>query len=246
MFLDKDYATINLFFDCVGFLKVQDMDMKRMLRGSWFVRLVLAIWIVCAVSIIVLFKNMELIVHGELYYYGLVFDLAWAEPYRLFTWLIYLCLGLPLILSGIALVSSFFNVEEAAKKEAEVIRKMVPREGVTKRESRQVTEKAHLRVEAGRELTKEVEIARETPESIEGVEEGSVLAHNANSVTNGTSYPHCNKIFSRALVMLDFRGGKNRLVSVCPYCNYVLGTSGQTGLTEDVVTPMANDKIEHE
>jgi hypothetical protein len=227
----------------VGFLKVQDMDMKRMLRGSWFVRLVLAIWIVCAVSIIVLFRNMELIVHGELYYYGLVFDPAWAEPYRLFTWLIYLCLGLPMVLSGIALISSFFNVEEAEQKETAVIRKATTRMGVIKRESRQVTEDP-IRVQTVNELAKEVEIAKETPESIEGVEESPVLAQNVKSVTNGTSCPHCKKIFSRALVMLDFRGGKNRLVSVCPYCNYVLGTSGQTGLAEDVVTPMADDKIE--
>jgi hypothetical protein len=227
----------------VGSLKVQDMDMKRMLRGSWFVRLVLASWIVCAVSIIILFKNMELIVHGELYYYGLVFDPAWAEPYRLFTWLIYLCLGLPMVLSGIALVSSFFNVEEAEKKETAALKKATLREGVIKRESRQVTE-APIRVEIANELTKEVEIAKETPESVEGVEEGLVLDQTVKSVTNGTSCPHCKKIFSRALVMLDFRGGKNRLVSVCPYCNYVLGTSGQTGLAEDVVSRMADDKIE--
>jgi hypothetical protein len=223
---------------------VQDMDIKRMLRDSWFVRLVLACWIVCGVSIIVLFKNMELIVHGELYYYGLVFDPAWADPYRLFTWFIYLCLGLPLVLSGMALVSSFFNVKEAEKKGTVAVKKVTPREGVIKRDSRHVTEEAQVRV-AAKDLTKEVEIVKQTPKNIEGVEEVSVLDQNVKSIINGTSCPHCKKIFSRALVMLDFRGGKNRLVSVCPYCDYVLGTSGQSGLTEDVVTPMANDKIEH-
>lgn len=37
------------------------------------------------------------------------------------------------------------------------------------------------------------------------------------------SCPGCKKLFSKPLVMLDFSGGKTRLVNVCPYCNCVLG-----------------------
>jgi uncharacterized Zn-finger protein len=37
------------------------------------------------------------------------------------------------------------------------------------------------------------------------------------------SCPYCGKEFSRALVMLDFSGGKTRLVSTCPFCEHVLG-----------------------
>ena len=40
-----------------------------------------------------------------------------------------------------------------------------------------------------------------------------------------TSCPNCKKTFSRPMVMLDFQGGKSRLVNVCPYCDYVLGRS---------------------
>jgi uncharacterized Zn-finger protein len=36
------------------------------------------------------------------------------------------------------------------------------------------------------------------------------------------SCPHCKRVFSRPLVMLDFAGGKTRLVNVCPYCNHTL------------------------
>ena len=32
-------------------------------------------------------------------------------------------------------------------------------------------------------------------------------------------------MFSKPLVMLDFGGGKTRLVNVCPYCNRVLGSA---------------------
>jgi uncharacterized Zn-finger protein len=37
--------------------------------------------------------------------------------------------------------------------------------------------------------------------------------------------PKCKKVFSKPLVMLDFSGGKTRLVNVCPYCNHVLGSA---------------------
>jgi uncharacterized Zn-finger protein len=92
------------------------MDLKRILTSNWFTRIVLISWIVCAVFIYFLFKDMELIVHGQLYYYGLQFSPDWADPYRLYTWLIYLCLGLPAALSGIALVSSFLKVDKVPEK----------------------------------------------------------------------------------------------------------------------------------
>ena len=221
------------------------MDLKRMLSGSWFARIVLASWIVCAVSVIVLIKNMELIVHGELYYYGLVFSSAWADPYRLFTWLVYILVGIPLVLSGIALASSFFNVEEAKKKEIAVLQKVGPPQGIIKREPRQVVKEVPSLAETVKELPRKVEVAKEAPMKIESVKEVPKVAQSAKAVNNGTSCPHCNKIFGRALVMLDFRGGKNRLVSVCPYCNHILGyTKEDTGLTEDVVSPMADETIE--
>jgi len=39
------------------------------------------------------------------------------------------------------------------------------------------------------------------------------------------SCPKCRRVFGKPLVMLDFGGGKARLVSVCPYCNHVLGSA---------------------
>ncbi|MEM3874110.1 MAG: hypothetical protein QXU45_03145 [Candidatus Bathyarchaeia archaeon] len=37
------------------------------------------------------------------------------------------------------------------------------------------------------------------------------------------SCPKCKRVFSKPLVMLDFSGGKTKLVNVCPYCNNILG-----------------------
>jgi hypothetical protein len=169
------------------------MGLKRMLTGKWFTRLVLVSWIVCAVSVLVVFKNMELIVHGQLYYYGLIFSPEWADAYRVFTWLIFVCLGLPMALSGIALVSSFLKVKQVPEKKSVVPQRLGPPRGVTKVESRPIVKHTPSRINSG------------------------------NSIGIGISCPECKKVFGRALVMLDFRSGKNRMVSVCPYCNHVLG-----------------------
>lgn len=63
--------------------------------------------------------------------------------------------------------------------------------------------------------------------------------------TNGRgiviSCSSCKRVVSKPLVMLDFSGGKAKLVNLCPYCNAILGTvekedAGVTvDLTEEVV-----------
>lgn len=171
------------------------MGLKRMLAGKWFTRIVLISWITCAISIFIAFKNMELIVHGQLYSYGLIFSEEWAGSYRFFTWMIFLSLGLPTALSGVALASSFFKVEQVQEKKIAVPQKLKPIPAVAKVERQQ--------------------IARETSKSIE------------NGNGDGISCPNCKKVFGRALVMLDFHGGKNQLVSVCPYCNHILGNTSE-------------------
>ena len=188
------------------------MGLKRLLSGKWFTRLVLTSWIMCAVAIFVVFKNMELIVHGQLYYYGLVFSPEWADGFRVFTWLVFLFLGLPMALSGLALVSSFFKVGQAPKRENVVPKRVGPPRGVIKVESPPIAREVPRRVETGN-----------------GISNG-----------NGTSCPNCKKSFSRALIMLDFRGGKNRMVNVCPYCNSFLGYTTEEKVANEsyhVATP---------
>ena len=142
---------------------------------------------------------MELIVHGQLYYYGLHLSPDWADPYRIYTWLIYLCLGLPMALSGLALVSSFLKVEKAPEQKYIIPPRLSPQQTIAKVEPQQ--------------------IIREEPKRVE------------NSTNGGISCPHCKKVFGKALVMLDFHGGENQLVSVCPYCNHVLGKNSQVKYT---------------
>jgi len=191
------------------------MGLKRVFSGNWFTRLVLISWIICAVSIYVLFKNMELIVHGQLYYYGLHLSPDWADPYRIYTWLIYLSLGLPMALSGIALVSSFLKADKIPEKKDIIPQSVRPPQG-------------NVKVEPQR-------IAREAPKRVENINNGEI------------SCPHCKKVFGRALVMLDFHGGKTQLVSVCPYCNHVLeNTSAVKCASEDFHVAPPDKKIIHE
>ena len=101
------------------------MGLKRVLTGHWFRRAVSVVWIVSAVSILVLLRDIEQIVHGQLYYYGLRFSADWADPYRVYTWLIYLCVGLPMALSGFTLVLSFIKeTEKVPEKKTAVEQKI--------------------------------------------------------------------------------------------------------------------------
>jgi len=194
------------------------MGLKQTLSGKWFSRLVIISWLICAACILVVFKNMEFIVHGQLYNYGLVFSADWADAYRVFTWLIFLFVGLPMALSGIALALSFLKAEPVPKIEKVVPQRSTPPRGITKVESKTLD--------------------KETPRKVE------MPSRLDNGSCGGISCPSCNKVFSRALVMLDFRSGSNRMVSVCPYCNQVLGyTSDGKSVNDNVYVAPPEKKL---
>jgi hypothetical protein len=203
---------------------VENMSLKSMLTSKWFTRIVLVSWIVCAASILVVFKNMELIVHGQLYDYGLVFSPAWADGYRVLTWMIFVCAGVPMALSGIALASSFLHVEELPERENVVPRKAGPPRGITTANSPQARPTQQTR-----------EVQQPVREQVRRVDNGNCV---------GISCPECKKVFGKALVMLDFRSGSNRMVSVCPYCNAVLGyTSEEQSKNESFYVESHDKKI---
>lgn len=59
------------------------------------------------------------------------------------------------------------------------------------------------------------------------------------------SCPKCRRVFSKPLVMLDFSGGKTRLVNVCPYCNHVLSREGGEAEKDDVrVADFREEEVE--
>jgi len=58
------------------------------------------------------------------------------------------------------------------------------------------------------------------------------------------SCPSCKKVFSRPLLMLDFSKKRNRLVSVCPYCNHVLGDVENEKEKDSVEVTDLDEKME--
>jgi len=65
------------------------------------------------------------------------------------------------------------------------------------------------------------------------------------SLTNAramlVSCSSCKKVFGKPLVLLDFSGGKGRLVNVCPYCNAVLGSAEEKDNSTDVVADLQRE-----
>jgi uncharacterized Zn-finger protein len=152
------------------------MSWKGLFSGFWLVRVVLVLWLVSSGFVVFLLLKIDDVVHHELYNFGLQYSDDWAVPYWSFLKLVFVCLLVPGVLSGVVLVFSVFG-RGGGREGLVVVRR----------------------------------------EKVEGVKDmGNHLL---------ASCPKCKKVFGKPLVMLDFGGGKTRLVNVCPYCNYILGSA---------------------
>ncbi len=77
------------------------MDLKGLLEFSWFMRVVLVLWLISAVFVLFLLGKIDYIIHHDLYGFGLQFSYVWASPYWAFLRLIYVCLAVPAVLSAV-------------------------------------------------------------------------------------------------------------------------------------------------
>jgi uncharacterized Zn-finger protein len=161
---------------------------KNRFNGYWLMRIALVLWLVSSALVLFLLSRIDSIVHGALYNYGLQFSFAWADPYWNALHMIYVFLAIPIVVSGAALVSSFW------------------RRGDERRVSTSV-------------------VSKPSGSAVQSSRENHMLA----------SCPSCKKVFSKPLIMLDFGGGKTRLVNVCPYCNHVLGDAEEGERDRDEV-----------
>ena len=156
--------------------------MNNVFDGSWFVKLALVMWLVSSVFVVFLLGQIDGIVHGRLYDFGLSFSYDWAVPYWTSLRLIYVCLAFPAFLTVGIFVFGFWSYLRGGRV---VVR----------------------RVEEG--VAEQVKVS-------ERVARGSMLFVCSK----------CGKRFSRPILMLDFSGGKTRLVNVCPFCGAKLGENG--------------------
>lgn len=159
------------------------MNLNKFFDVSWFAKVVFVIWLTSSLFVVVLLSQIDGIVHGKLYDYGLNFSYDWAVPYWSSLRLIYVCLGFPAFLTVGFLVLSFWDYLRGGR----VVVRQVKREEA------------------------------ETVKVSEDASRGAVL-FSCNS---------CGKRFSKPILMLDFSGGKTRLVNVCPFCGAKLGENNE-------------------
>ncbi len=192
------------------------------LRNSKFRLLALAVSLVVAGVVYFLLTRVDVIVHEQLYSFGLVFSHEWVDPYRAYMWAIYGCLLSPVALSCLACVFSVVKVRVVSPKKHSTVES--PR-GIAvlpvKPVEVQVEVKASSIVESSKETLVEV-----------GIEEETLMVAQPSETRiqvdeDEAACPACKKRFHLPLVMLDFEGGKARLVNVCPYCNHVMKDNEQ-------------------
>jgi hypothetical protein len=190
----------------------------------------------CAAFGYLLLTRIDLVVNGRLYYFGLIFSAEWADPYRTYMQLIYVCLVLPIVFSGLSLFFSF-KAKEAVKpkpiareemKEAEPeIPQTVKPKPIAREEMKEAEPEIPQTVKPkpiAREEMKEAEpeipqTVKPKPIAREEMKEAVIRDDNAITVT---LCPNCKKAFSTPIVKIDFSSGKPRLVNACPDCDHVL------------------------
>jgi hypothetical protein len=195
------------------------MKLNRKANDKWIIRIVLLASIISAIVVMFLMTKIDAIVHRQLYSFGLQYDRSWDRPYNLYTQLMYVGLAVPITLSALGIALSF------KKKNSDATEIATAKPAVSKQET----------------------IAQPKPQPIT-CEEPKTKEKEAKNGGSGMviSCPSCKKVFSRPLVMLNFEGGKTRLMNVCPYCNHVLGSAeDEKSQTQDFQVADTDKKLIH-
>jgi uncharacterized Zn-finger protein len=85
------------------------MTLKDMLGSSGAAIAALALWFISSAFSMVLLNQIDGIVHGDLYHYGLQFSLSWATGYWALERSIYVILTVSMVFGGVVLGFSVLN-----------------------------------------------------------------------------------------------------------------------------------------
>jgi len=99
------------------------MTIGEIVRSSTLVKVALALWLVSTGIMVFMLSRIDSIVNGDLYNYGLLFDLGWAGPYWTMLRMTYVFLAIPSILSGVILVLSILKRDESRGRVARYVEK---------------------------------------------------------------------------------------------------------------------------
>lgn len=90
--------------------------MKDLLEASWFMKVILVLWLVSGVFVLFLLGRIDHIIHNDLYGFGLQFSFVWADPYWAVLRLTYICVAVPSVLSAAALGLDFMGKIHRVKR----------------------------------------------------------------------------------------------------------------------------------
>jgi len=190
------------------------MGLKTSNAIGWFTYVVLGVWVISGILVVFSEQQIDSIVHVQLYNYGLQFSTEWANPYWITAKTIYASLALPIVLSVIVFG---LKLAETRKNQTGFSAKL--RKTSTMEKETTVLPKLQIGTMIEENELVSVSFDSDPDHSKEVKEKPKMQASNGLLI----SCPNCSKVFNRPLVMLDFGGGKTRLVNICPYCNQNLG-----------------------
>jgi uncharacterized Zn-finger protein len=197
------------------------MSNNRLNINQWLSRILLIAIIAVSAVVMYAINEIDKIVNTQLYGYQLQFSLDWANPYWSFTRIIYISLGATIIMTTIILLLGFIKTKKATQtlttlKPEPTIQKMAPAPQPVYTQPPPKAKVAQAKPQTATTTT----ITTEEPKT------KTTDKQTPAQVPTGVC-PSCKKTFGQPLVMLDFEGGKSKLVNVCPYCNQVLGDTEQ-------------------
>jgi uncharacterized Zn-finger protein len=186
-----------------------------------------------------LLSRIDAIINIEMYKHGLQFSRDWANPYWTYLNLNYVALGVPVALSLFAIAVGFTpKIKKAVGSIAERVSRSRPK-GFTSKIKKVGSVAERLPASRPKGFTPEIKKVAENVVELQPRSQPAVSQERKRQESNGdigaaaeeanvlgvagVFCPNCGKTFGRPMVMLDFEGGKSKLVNVCPYCNHVLG-----------------------
>jgi outer membrane biosynthesis protein TonB len=223
------------------------MDFKRLAANQWITRIFLIVIIVLSGIVMYVVNQVDSIIHVQLYQYGLEYNPDWANPYWNYAKIINISLAATMGVSAIALLLDFIRpkpkLEGTIIKQEQLEPKTQPAptpspriqaqpviETPPKQQTPPATPQPQPTPQVQPQPKPEPQVQAPPPKPqpappVETVQEQKPKTSKQSKVNakEANTCPSCRKAFTQPLVMLDFEGGKSKLVNVCPYCNQVLG-----------------------
>jgi len=217
------------------------MDFKRLATNQWINRTLLIVIIVLSGIVMFVINQVDSIIHVQLYQYGLEFNPDWANPYWNYAKIMNIGLAATIGVSAVILLLGFIRpkpkLEEPIMKQERNEPKQptlrVQAQPVIETPPKQQTPQGEPQSQPAPQLQPkpqpkpQVQESQSKPqpapqETVQEQKPKTSKQPKGNAKAANTC-PSCKKAFTQPLVMLDFEGGKSKLVNVCPYCNQVLG-----------------------